>query len=130
MRRTWPLEGFLPWPPAPGIEGGSRVPAGVAAAFARRSILLWTSYMNRPIAQVMMPTQPGNASKHAANRANARNSTEPRTAAGKARVARDACRHGISRPVGRDSALAAEVVVMARAILADTSPSSGRAGWG
>src|SRR5438552_2466039 len=73
----------------------------------------------------MTPTQPTSARKRAPNRANARNSTGPCTATGKARIARNACRHGLSRPVGRDAALAAEV-----AALADPSPSSGRVGWG
>ena len=51
-----------------------------------------------------------------ANRANARASTGPRTAAGKARVARNALRHGLSLPVSADPRLAAEVKALARAI--------------
>ncbi len=45
----------------------------------------------------MAPAQPTSARQQAANRANARNSTEPRTTAGKARVARNVCRRGLSR---------------------------------
>jgi hypothetical protein len=56
------------------------------------------------------------ARKLAANRANARSSTGPRTAAGKARVARNACRHGLNRPVTGEPALAREVETLARAI--------------
>jgi hypothetical protein len=42
--------------------------------------------------------------KRAANRRNARRSTGPRTAAGKARSARNARRHGLTLPVGGDPA--------------------------
>jgi hypothetical protein len=51
-----------------------------------------------------------------ANRANARASTGPRTAAGKARAARNARGHGLSVPVLHDPALAPEVERLARAI--------------
>jgi len=54
--------------------------------------------------------------KRAANRANARHSTGPRTAAGKAKVARNALRHGLSRPVTPDPAHAADVEALARSI--------------
>ena len=40
-----------------------------------------------------------------ANRLNARKSTGPRTAAGKAAVARNARRHGLSVPLGREQAI-------------------------
>src|SRR5215510_6906587 len=49
----------------------------------------------------------------AANRANAARSTGPRTAAGKAAVARNALRHGLSLPVLADPALAPEVTALA-----------------
>ncbi len=52
--------------------------------------------------------------KRAANRANARKSTGPRTAAGKARVARNALRHGLSRPAGPDPAVAGAIETFAR----------------
>jgi len=45
----------------------------------------------------------------AANRQNARRSTGPRTPAGKAKAARNSLRHGLSRPVRTDPALAREV---------------------
>jgi len=52
----------------------------------------------------------------AANRANAARSTGPRTLAGKAAVARNALRHGLSLPVLADPALAPEVAALARRI--------------
>jgi hypothetical protein len=52
----------------------------------------------------------------AANRANAARSTGPRTAAGKAAVARNALRHGLSLPVLADPALAPEVAALATRI--------------
>ena len=56
------------------------------------------------------------ARKLRANRANARASTGPRTAAGKARAARNAHRHGLSLSVLADPTLAAEVKALAREI--------------
>jgi hypothetical protein len=50
------------------------------------------------------------------NRLNARASTGPKTAGGKARVARNALRHGLSLPVLTDPALAPEVVELARTL--------------
>jgi hypothetical protein len=52
----------------------------------------------------------------AANRANAARSTGPRTRAGKAAVACNALRHGLSLPVLADPALAAEAAALARRI--------------
>jgi hypothetical protein len=51
-----------------------------------------------------------------ANRANARASTGPQTARGRARAARNALRHGLSLPVCSDPALSEEVEVLAREI--------------
>jgi hypothetical protein len=51
-----------------------------------------------------------------ANRANARASTGPRTAPGRARAARNALRHGLSLPVRSNPALAEEVETLAREI--------------
>jgi len=51
-----------------------------------------------------------------ANRANAARSTGPRTRAGKATVARNALRHGLSLPVLADPALAPEVAALAARI--------------
>jgi hypothetical protein len=51
-----------------------------------------------------------------ANRANARASTGPRTARGRASAARNALRHGLSQPVCSDPALSEEVEALAREI--------------
>ena len=81
----------------------------------------------------------------AANRRNARASTGARTAAGKARVAQNARRHGLNVAVADDPALSKEAAEFAKAILegvangggahaigttVSPSPSSGRAGVG
>ena len=54
--------------------------------------------------------------KRAANRVNARLSTGPRTAAGKARVRQNAHRHGLNVAVADDPLLTEEVTRLARAI--------------
>jgi hypothetical protein len=54
--------------------------------------------------------------KRAANRANARSSTGPRTAAGKARAAKNAVRHGVRSPVLSDPVLMADVESLAKEI--------------
>ena len=51
-----------------------------------------------------------------ANRANARASTGPKSAAGRARSAKNALRHALSVPVSRNPVLCAEVEVLAREI--------------
>ena len=56
------------------------------------------------------------AAKIRANRRNARRSTGPRTAAGKAIVARNARRHGLTLPVLDEPSLVPEVVALARSI--------------
>jgi hypothetical protein len=56
------------------------------------------------------------ARKLNANRANARASTGPRTAAGKENAARNALRHGLRSPISADPALSAEVEALAREI--------------
>jgi hypothetical protein len=57
-----------------------------------------------------------NARKINANRANARASTGPKTAQGRARAAQNALRHGLSLPVYSDPILAEQVEVLAREI--------------
>ena len=51
-----------------------------------------------------------------ANRKNARASTGPKTAQGRARLARNALRHGLSLPVGSDPVLCEEVESLAHKI--------------
>jgi hypothetical protein len=63
----------------------------------------------------------------AANRANAARSTGPRTAAGKAAVARNALRHGLSLPVLADPALAPEVTALAGRIAGEGASEARRA---
>ncbi len=60
------------------------------------------------------------AKKTAANRANAQASSGPKTAQGKARVARNALRHGLSTLVASDPALSKEADALAREIAGDT----------
>jgi hypothetical protein len=56
-----------------------------------------------------------------ANRANARNSTGPTTAQGKARVARNARRHGLNLSVFADPVLSQQVEMMAVEIAGETA---------
>jgi hypothetical protein len=56
------------------------------------------------------------ARKVSANRANARASTGPKTASGRARAARNALCHGLSLPVYSDPALSEELEALAREI--------------
>src|SRR5262249_58336735 len=66
----------------------------------------------------------------AANRANAARSTGPRTRAGKAAVARNALRHGLSLPVLADPALAPEVAALAEQIASPGAREAHRAAAG
>jgi hypothetical protein len=60
------------------------------------------------------------ARKVSANRANARASTGPKTASGRARAARNALCHGLSLPVYSDPALSEELEALAREIAGQT----------
>ena len=57
-----------------------------------------------------------------ANRQNSLRSTGPKTAAGRARAARNARRHGLRVPVLSDPVLSPQVEAMAREIAGDASP--------
>jgi hypothetical protein len=61
--------------------------------------------------------------KHASNRRNARRSTGPRSAAAKARTARNAFRHGLAIPLTRDPAASAETQRLAAALVGLSSSS-------
>jgi hypothetical protein len=61
--------------------------------------------------------------KRQGNRTNARASTGPRSAAGKARVAQNARRHGLRVPVLSDPKLSAEVEALAREIAGEQANS-------
>jgi hypothetical protein len=61
--------------------------------------------------------------QHQANRANARASTGPKTAQGKARAARNAFRHGLRVPVVRDPASAEQIEEVIGAVGADKADS-------
>src|SRR5947209_1770886 len=74
-----------------------------------------------------LPTIYGNEKVLAANRANAARSTGPRTRAGKAVVARNALRRGLSVPVMADPALAGEVAELARRIAGEDASEPRRA---
>jgi hypothetical protein len=56
------------------------------------------------------------ARKIAANRTNARGSTGPKTAHGRARVARNALRHGLNVPIYSDPAMTEELDMLTREI--------------
>jgi hypothetical protein len=66
-----------------------------------------------------MSTVPISARKLHANRRNALASTGPRTSAGKARVAQNARRHGLSLPARSDPSRSGEVDALAREIAGD-----------
>lgn len=62
----------------------------------------------------------GSTRKTAANRANAQAGSGPKTAQGKARVAKNALRHGLSTLIASDPALSKEADALAREIAGDT----------
>jgi hypothetical protein len=62
------------------------------------------------------------ARKIAANRTNAHRSTGPKTAAGRAKAAKNARSHGLAIPVPSDPALSAEAETMAKRIAGDGAP--------
>ena len=62
------------------------------------------------------------SAKVAVNRANARRSTGPRTAAGRARSARNAVRHGLSMAVSSDPELYAAALALTQRLTEDGGP--------
>jgi hypothetical protein len=65
--------------------------------------------------------------KRRANRLNARKGTGPRTAAGKARSARNALRHGLARPAGLDPQLVQAIGELTRVIAGEGASPDRRA---
>ena len=61
-----------------------------------------------------------NMERRAVNRANAKKSTGPRTALGKARVSKNAIRHGLGVPVTRDPLVAHDIEVLVNALAGKT----------
>jgi len=57
----------------------------------------------------------------AANRANCRRSTGPKTAAGQSKYSRNAFRHGLSLPLSADPQTQANIEVLAEAVAGDTA---------
>jgi hypothetical protein len=57
----------------------------------------------------------------AANRANCRRSTGPKTAAGQSKSSRNAFRHGLSLPLSADPQTQANIEVLAEAVAGDTA---------
>jgi hypothetical protein len=72
-------------------------------------------------------TVPASEARRQASRVNGRASRGPKTAAGKERSARNACRHGLSRPAVLLPELAQELATLARAI---AGPGAGRERFG
>src|SRR5262245_21460916 len=62
----------------------------------------------------------------AANRANAKHSTGPKTTAGKLRSSRNAYRYGLSRPLPYDPLATARVEAIARALIGGETGAAGQ----
>lgn len=75
------------------------------------------SYLNFLAGRKVIRTARANS-----NRQNARRSTGPKSAAGKAKVAKNALRHGLAIPARLDSALSQEIEELAELIIFSIAP--------
>jgi hypothetical protein len=100
------------------IHSGAKVTRNAWAKIAPRGPTIRGCRLSNHRRRIHRPEQRvvTSARKIAANRANARASTGPKTANSRARSARNALRHGLSRPIHSDPALSEEVEVLAREI--------------